>query len=79
MSWLPRFELIDNWRDELRRLWSVRLALYLALANGALLGLAAFVGIIDPWLFLGLNIAGNLLVALLRLLKQKERQRGITS
>lgn len=65
-------KLIENWRSEIRRLWSIRAALILAALNGAVLGLAAFVDIINPWLFLILNVLGYAAIAIFRLLKQAD-------
>jgi hypothetical protein len=59
-----------NWRVLLRRTWSVRLALFWGALNGAVLGLAALADILNPWLFIGLNIVGYGAIAVARLLKQ---------
>jgi hypothetical protein len=69
MAIFKGIKLIDDWRKA-GRLHSVRLTLLLAVLNGAVLGLAAFVDIINPWLFIGLNIAGYFAIALVRLIKQ---------
>lgn len=66
--------VVDDWHRVLRRTWSVRCSVYLALLNGAVLGLAAFVDVLNPWWFLGLNIAGYGAIALLRILKQPEQK-----
>jgi hypothetical protein len=63
-------KLIDGWRRELLRLWSIRTALFFGALNGALLGLAAFIDAIDPYWFLILNIVGYATVAGARILKQ---------
>lgn len=62
--------LIARWRQEISRLWSIRVALFLALLNGAVLGLAAFVDVVNPWTFLVLNVVGYVAIAVVRLLKQ---------
>jgi hypothetical protein len=62
--------LIANWKRELRRLWSIRMALFFGALNGAVLGLAAFIDIINPWTFLVLNVLGYAAIAVARLLKQ---------
>lgn len=62
--------LIDDWHKEAARLWSVQGSLLLAVLNGGVLGLAAFINIINPWWFLGLNVAGYTAIAALRLIKQ---------
>ena len=63
-------QLIENWRRELRRLWSIRIGLFFAALNGSVLGLAAFVNVINPWWFLGLNTLGYMVLIGARLLKQ---------
>jgi hypothetical protein len=62
---------IDDAYKQFHRLWSVQASLFFAMLNGAVLGLAAFVNTIDPWTFLYLNVAGYVLIALLRLIKQR--------
>jgi len=66
--------LIDAWHEHgfwiLWRLWSLRMAIFWAGLNGAVLGLSAFVGIIDPWWFLALNTVGYALIAVARVTKQ---------
>ncbi len=54
-------KLIDNWKEELHRLWTVR---------ASVLGLSAFVNIFNPWFFLVLSCAGYGLIGFLRLVKQ---------
>ena len=65
-----KLRFIENVGPEIHRLWSVRVALFLFVFNGALLGLAAFVDTLNPWLFLGLNMAGYGVLGVVRLLKQ---------
>lgn len=62
--------MIANWRREIRRLWSIRAAVLLAVLNGGVLGLAAFVDIINPWWFLILNVVGYAAIAVVRILRQ---------
>jgi hypothetical protein len=62
--------LIDNWRSELHRLWTVRASLFMFVLTGAVLGLSAFDNIFNPWFFLALNAAGYGLIGFLRLVKQ---------
>jgi hypothetical protein len=61
---------IDDVGAEVHRLWSVRVAIFLFVFNGALLGLAAFVDVLNPWLFLGLNMIGYGALGVVRLVKQ---------
>ena len=65
-----RITLIDNWRSEFRRLWSIRIGLFFGALNGAVLGLRAFQGVSSPYLFLGLNVVGWAVLIGARLLKQ---------
>lgn len=62
--------LIDNAGREFHRLWSIRVGLFFFVLNGALVGLAAFTSILNPVLFLVLNMFGYGLIGLMRLLKQ---------
>lgn len=62
--------LIDNWKTEIRRLWSVRTSLFMFVLTGAVLGLSAFVNVFNPWFFLVLCCAGYGLIGFLRLVKQ---------
>jgi hypothetical protein len=64
--------LIPNARKEMHRLWSIRVALFLGVLNGAVLGLAAFMDVFNPWLFMGLNVFGYGLLASIRLVKQAD-------
>lgn len=63
-------KLIPSWRRQIRRLWSIRLGLLFGAINGAILGLAAFSDVINPWLFLSLNVVGYGVIVGARLLKQ---------
>lgn len=63
-------KLIDNWKTEIHRLWSVRASLFMFVLTGAVLGLAAFVDVFNPWFFLLLSCAGYGLIGFLRLVKQ---------
>lgn len=62
--------LIDNAGKEAHRLWSVRLSIFFGVLNGVALGLAAFVDVFNPWLFMGLNVAVYGVIAFARLIKQ---------
>jgi hypothetical protein len=63
-------KLIDNWKEEIHRLWTVRASLFMFVLTGAVLGLAAFVNVFNPWFFLVLCCAGYGLIGFLRLVKQ---------
>lgn len=62
--------LIDNAWQQFHHLWSIRVGLFFFVLNGALVGLAAFTTILNPVLFLILNMFGYFLIGLMRLLKQ---------
>jgi hypothetical protein len=62
--------LIDNVGVELHRLWTVRASLFMFVLTGAVLGLAAFVDVLNPWFFLALSCGGYGLIGFLRLVKQ---------
>lgn len=66
--------LIGDWQKRVPRLWSVQVAVFLAVLNGAVLGLAAFVDVLNPWWFLGLNVAGYAAIALARALLQGDSE-----
>ncbi len=62
--------LIDNAGKEAHRLWSVRLSIFFGVLNGVALGLAAFIDVFNPWLFMGLNVLVYAVIAVVRLIKQ---------
>lgn len=62
--------LIDNWKSEFHRLWSLRVGLFFFVLNGGLVGLAAFNEVLNPVVFMGLNMLGYGLIGVMRLLKQ---------
>lgn len=63
-------QLIDNAWREFHRLWSIRIGVIFFVLNGALVGLAGFTEVLNPVLFLGLNMLGYALIGAMRLLKQ---------
>ena len=63
-------KLIDDWKTELHRLWTVRVSLFMFVLTGAVLGLSAFVNVFNPWFFMILNMAGYGAIGFLRLVKQ---------
>ena len=62
--------LIETWKEDFHRLWTVRVSLFMFVLTGAVLGLAAFSDVFNPWLFLALSCAGYGLIGFLRLVKQ---------
>lgn len=68
-----RFKLIENWRTELHRLWSIRLSIALAVFTGTAAVISAFSDVFNPWFLLSLSIAVNLVILpLSRLVEQKK-------
>jgi hypothetical protein len=67
---LLRLRLIDDAGREFHRLWSIRVGLFFFVLNGALVGLAAFGDILNPLLFMSLNMGGYALIGIMRLTKQ---------
>jgi len=63
-------KFIDNAGREFHRLWSIRAGVFFFVLNGSLVGLLAFTDILNPVLFLGLNMFGYALIGVMRLLKQ---------
>jgi len=73
VSWCDR-HMIDNWRGEIRRLWSIRIAAVWLLV-GALVTAAPMVSdeakaLLGAKAFFGLFVAGFVSIGLARLLKQ---------
>lgn len=62
--------LIENWRDEVKRLWSLRLALVLFAINGLYIALPAWFGILPPWVISLLAMGFALAIGVARLIKQ---------
>ena len=67
-------QLIENWRGELRRLWSVRVAVggaaFWSLVGGAILIWPALVDRISIWAYVGGGIALSVAYGVARFLKQ---------
>lgn len=61
--------LVDDWRKA-HRFNTIRLALFFSVLNGAVVGLAALQDVINPWAFLGLNMAGYGAIGLARITHQ---------
>ncbi len=62
--------LIDDWKTELHRLWTVRVSLFMFVLTGALVALPAFADHLNPHFFLALCCASYGLIGFLRLVKQ---------
>jgi hypothetical protein len=67
--------LIDNWRAELHRLWTIRISLACGAFNGVAAVLGAFTDVFNPWFLVGLSVFVNVaVIPLARLAKQREPQ-----
>lgn len=66
---LLKMKLVSNWKSA-HRMGSVQLSIFFSLLNGGVIGLQAFMGIINPWWFLVLNLVGYVLIGLVRLVYQ---------
>jgi multidrug transporter EmrE-like cation transporter len=64
--------LIDNWKTELHRLWTIRVGLAYAVFTGIALVLAAFIDVLNPWVLLGISEIVCIAIVVLRLVKQKD-------
>ncbi len=67
-----RFRLIDDWENELLRLWSVRWSLFLAAASGLSGVWFALQGYVPLWLFILVGVLGPVVLVILRMIKQPE-------
>jgi hypothetical protein len=65
--------LIDGWRIELHRLWSIRVSLFVGVLTGVAAVLQAFTDVFNPWLLLGISVFCNVaVIPLARLIDQKD-------
>lgn len=62
--------LIPDAGKEFHRLWSIRVGLFFFVLNGFLVGLVAFGDVLNPLVFMGLNMGGYALIGIMRLTKQ---------
>lgn len=65
-------KLIDNAKTEFHRLWVIRVALVYGAFSGVAMVLGAFVGVLNPWLLLGISEVVCIAIIVLRLVKQKD-------
>jgi hypothetical protein len=62
--------MIPNWKNELHRLWSIRISLAIAVF-GSIAGCASFfVDVFNPWLLFAVTVFANVVLIPLRLIKQ---------
>lgn len=62
--------LIDNWKDEIKRLWTVRVALFWGAVSGLFAVWSSFSSVIPLWLFASLSVVMSAAIAVARMLKQ---------
>lgn len=66
-------KLIDDWKIEFHRLWSIRASIALAVFLGVASVISLFGDVFNPWFLLGLAIVVNLaIIPLSRLVEQKK-------
>jgi hypothetical protein len=65
-----KITLIENWWTEFKRLWSIRVGVFFCVLNAAMIGFAALVNTIDPWIYFVVNIVGWSAILIARLVKQ---------
>jgi hypothetical protein len=63
-------KLIPDAAKEFHRLWSIRVGLFFFVLNGFLVGLVAFGDVLNPVVFMSLNMGGYALIGVMRLTKQ---------
>lgn len=63
-------KLIDDWRREVMRLWTIRWSIAVAILTGLGLVWFAFEGVVPLWAFAAIGIAAPVLNVVIRLLKQ---------
>lgn len=65
--------LIDNWKAEFHRLWSIRASLALGTFLGVASVTAAFVDVFNPWFLLGIAVFVNIaIIPLTRIVAQEK-------
>lgn len=65
-------KLYDNWREILRRAWSVRIALALAVVSGMNAALPALSDLLPAWAFAALAFGGSVSIVIARLVYQED-------
>lgn len=65
-------KLYDNWREILRRAWSVRIALALAVVSGMNAVLPVFADVLPREVFAVLTFGGAVAIVVARLVYQKD-------
>lgn len=65
--------MIDNWKVELHRLWSIRISLFVGILTGIASVINAFDSVFNPWLLVTISVlADTLVIPLARLIDQKD-------
>lgn len=62
--------LIDDWKVEVQRLWSIRIALFWGAVSGLIAVWSSFSSVVPLWLFASLSVAMSAAMAAARMLKQ---------
>jgi hypothetical protein len=72
-----KLKLIDEWRKELHRLWSIRISIACGVFTGTAAVLSAFDDVFNPWFLLAVSIVVN--VALIPLSRLVQQEKGSAS
>lgn len=65
-----RLLLIENWHRELRRLWTIRVAILWAALGGLYAVWSAFIDVLPVWVVVSASIGMSVALVVARILKQ---------
>jgi hypothetical protein len=68
--WRRELTLIDDWRAQVRRLWSIRIALFWGGLSGLIAVWSAFSEVIPLWLYASVGVIANVAIVGARVTKQ---------
>ncbi len=65
--------LIDDWKAEFHRLWSIRISLFVGVLTGVAGVIHMFSNVFNPWFLLGVSVFVNTaVIPLARIMKQED-------
>lgn len=64
--------MIDNWKRELTRLWSIRVTILWAAISGLYAVWDAFEGVLPTWVLVSASITMSVALVAVRLIRQKD-------
>ncbi len=65
--------LIDDWKAEFHRLWSIRISLFVGVLTGVAGVIHMFANVFNPWFLLGVSVFVNTaVIPLARIMKQED-------